>query len=60
MSKATSGPPRLGDFRRSDETRAQKIADRGIRELHFRNDKSLQETESVLEVIWNALHETLT
>lgn len=50
------GQHNTDEGRRSDETRTQKIASQGIRELRFWNYEVLQETESVLEAIWNALH----
>ena len=51
------GQHNTSEGRRYDETRTQEIASQGIRELRFWNYEVLQETESVLEAIWNALHE---
>ena len=44
------------DFR-TDEARARYLGREGIRVLRFSNLESLQETEGVLEAIWQALGE---
>jgi predicted house-cleaning NTP pyrophosphatase (Maf/HAM1 superfamily)/very-short-patch-repair endonuclease len=45
------------DFaRRADENRSQFLDKQGIRVLRFWNHDVLQETDTVLEAIWNALH----
>ena len=43
--------------RRRDGARTQEITSQGIRELRFWNYEVLEETDAVLEAIWNALHE---
>ena len=40
-----------------DRRRDEWLAERGLRVLRFWNHEVLQDTESVLQAIWNALHE---
>ena len=53
------GQHNTDEGRRHDEKRTLAIANQGIQELRFWNHEVLQETEAVLEVIWNALQEQI-
>ncbi len=43
--------------RKTDETRIRFLSAQGIQVIRFWNDDVLQDTEAVLEAIWNVLHE---
>ncbi len=43
--------------RKTDETRTRFLSAQGIQVIRFWNDDVLQDTEAVLEAIWNGLHE---
>jgi very-short-patch-repair endonuclease len=50
------GQHNTDDARRADKSRSNFLATQGIRVLRFWNHDVLQDTETVLEAIWNALH----
>lgn len=51
------GQHNMPDQRARDEARSRFIAEQGIRVLRFWNHDVLQDTEVVLQVIWESLHE---